>query len=178
MHYKAWGKRLADVVLASVGLAILALPLVLLLLAIRCDSPGPAVFRQTRIGQYQRRFRIIKLRTLPADRRQSGRQMTRLGRWLRRSGVDELPQLLNVLAGSMSLVGPRPLVPREAAPYRQTAPARFAVRPGITGLAQATGRHLSPKRRGYRDRIYVRKISVGLDASILLRTVFPHQKCS
>jgi lipopolysaccharide/colanic/teichoic acid biosynthesis glycosyltransferase len=140
-----------------------------------CQSTDTVLFRQTRIGHNQRRFRILKFRTLPR-KGPHPRRATPLGAWMRRTGLDELPQLLNVLVGSMSLVGPRPLVPSESAPYRHSAPTRFLVRPGITGLAQIHGRHIAPRHRGRWDRAYVARQSFWLDLYILLRTIAPGRR--
>jgi lipopolysaccharide/colanic/teichoic acid biosynthesis glycosyltransferase len=118
-------KRLFDLLLAGFGVLLLAPLLGLIALAIKLDSPGPVFFRQVRVGRYGREFRIHKFRTMRVDAEALGAQITvgadpritRVGHWLRASKVDELPQLLDVLQGSMSLVGPRPEVPRYVALY-------------------------------------------------------------
>lgn len=139
-------KRVFDLVVAAVALAVLALPMLLVALLIRLDSPGPALFRQVRVGQGGRPFEILKFRTMrvrPPDEAQGlaltvgddGR-ITRIGRRLRACRMDESPQLLNVLAGQMSLVGPRPEVPRYVAHYPHELRERLlALRPGITDPA-------------------------------------------
>jgi len=142
------GKRLADALVAAAGLLLCA-PLMLALAAlIRLDSPGPAIFRQSRVGRHGRLFTLYKFRTMrlnadaggparPAGARDP--RCTRLGRWLRRLRLDELPQLLNILRGEMSLVGPRPFVPEQEAECVRAIPfyaQRWSVAPGATGWAQ------------------------------------------
>src|SRR5437870_6202512 len=120
-------KRTLDLTVALPLLLVLALPLALIALLVRWSSPGPALFRQERIGRGGRTFRILKFRTMVQDAPNQGppitalgdRRTTRLGRWLRGSKLDELPQLLNVLTGDMSLVGPRPEVPRYLSAYTE-----------------------------------------------------------
>jgi lipopolysaccharide/colanic/teichoic acid biosynthesis glycosyltransferase len=134
-------KRAFDVAATSVALLLLALPLLLLGVAVRLDSPGPALFRQERVGRHGRRFRIWKLRTMVHESRGSAvttagdARVTRLGRILRRYKLDELPQLVNVWLGDMSLVGPRPEVPRYVAAYTDEQRRVLSVRPGITDPA-------------------------------------------
>jgi lipopolysaccharide/colanic/teichoic acid biosynthesis glycosyltransferase len=189
-------KRLFDVVAAGCGLIVLAPALLAIALWIRLDSPGPAMFRQRRVGRHGRPFDIYKFRTMvihPDHGRQLtvGRdpRITRAGRVLRRTKLDELPQLLNVLAGTMSLVGPRPEVPRYVDCYppavRQTV---LSVAPGITDLAairykdendilghaldpeQAYIETILPVKLEYYQR-YVRDRSFWLDLRILVRTL-------
>ncbi|WP_375460083.1 undecaprenyl-phosphate glucose phosphotransferase [uncultured Enterovirga sp.] len=182
-------KRVVDMVLA--GLALLALSPIFLVvaIAIRLDSPGPVFFLQTRYGFNQRRFRIVKFRTMrtyadSGDVPQASRQdprVTRVGRWLRRTNVDELPQLINVLAGQMSLVGPRPhAVPHNTAYERRIAlyARRHNVRPGITGWAQVNGLRGETdtdekmKRRIDHDLYYIDNWSMLFDLRIMLKTLF------
>jgi lipopolysaccharide/colanic/teichoic acid biosynthesis glycosyltransferase len=189
-------KRLFDVLAAASGLILLAPALLAIALWIRLDSPGPALFRQRRVGRHGRHFDIYKFRTM-ADRPDEGRQLTvgrdpritRAGRFLRRTKLDELPQLLNVLEGTMSLVGPRPEVPRYVDRYppavRQTV---LSVAPGITDLAailykdenDILGRAQDPER-AYVETIlpvkleyyqrYVRERSFWLDLRIIFLTL-------
>ena len=161
--------RWADCLIALAGLALLALPLACVCLAIRLDSAGPAFFLQTRIGRQGRPFRIVKLRTMS----QAGGtlRVTRLGAWIRRLGIDEVPQLVNVVLGDMALIGPRPLIAEDCHAYLSAGSSRVDVLPGITGLAQATGRHLSPAHRDRLDRFYVRHRSPALDMVVLWRTL-------
>lgn len=165
-------KRLVDIVASAVGL-VLTFPLVLLMgLLIRLDSKGSALFQQTRVGRHGEHFELIKLRSMHADGR-----VTRLGRFLRPLGLDELPQLWNVLLGNMSVVGPRPERPHLVAEYEATLPGyagRHAVRPGITGWAQIHGlrggeRPISERLRF--DLEYVRTWNPARDLLILALTL-------
>lgn len=180
----AWwsvGKRLADVVVAALLLLLLAPLLLLVALAVRVDSPGPVLFRQQRVGLGGRPFAIFKFRSMVVDAPRLGGystapcdpRVTRSGRWLRRLSLDELPQLLNVLRGDMSLVGPRPDVPAQRSGYNNDEwQLRHRVRPGITGLAQAMVRSQArPGERKALDLQYVREQSLGLDLWILLLTL-------
>jgi lipopolysaccharide/colanic/teichoic acid biosynthesis glycosyltransferase len=135
------GKRVFDLLVALGGLAVFGLPMLAIALWVRLDSPGPVFFRQERVGQGGRPFRIHKFRTMSADAPALGPaltvgadpRITRAGAWLRRSKLDELPQLLDVLAGHMSIVGPRPEVPQYVALYPQALREQvLSVRPGIT----------------------------------------------
>jgi len=178
----------------TVGLAALVFfaPLmVLLALAVKLDDGGPAFFSQTRVGKDGRTFMVYKYRTMVIDaehrkaelRRQSGQhsvlfklrndpRVTRTGSWLRRWSLDELPQLINVLNGDMSLVGPRPALPDEAARYGDHVRRRLAVKPGITGLWQVSGRSDLPWDESIRlDLRYVEHWSLMLDLHILWKTL-------
>jgi lipopolysaccharide/colanic/teichoic acid biosynthesis glycosyltransferase len=183
--YRSHGKRWFDLFASAVAL-IVALPIILLVaLAIRMDSRGPAFFRQARIGRDRRRFVIIKFRTM-TDRPNHERQpqqdkglfsdhdqrITRVGRILRRISLDELPQLLNVLKGDMSLVGPRPIIPEQLSALDSESDERFDIRPGLTGLAQVSGRRaLSWPQQLSHDVDYARRVSFALDLKIILWTV-------
>ncbi|WP_338087853.1 exopolysaccharide biosynthesis polyprenyl glycosylphosphotransferase [Nocardioides lijunqiniae] len=178
---------LAGRLAAAVALLLLLPVLVVLGLAIRRESPGPAVFRQQRIGQDGRPFTIYKLRTMglthgetPLSNDSDGvlfkmrrdPRVTPLGRWLRTYSLDELPQLLNVLLGQMRLVGPRPALPDEVALYDADTRRRLAVRPGLTGLWQVSGRSdLSWEDTVRLDVHYVDNWSPALDLLILCRTL-------
>jgi lipopolysaccharide/colanic/teichoic acid biosynthesis glycosyltransferase len=185
-------KRVLDVITAAAGLAALAPVLVMIGAAVKLDSPGPAIFTQIRVGRHGRRFRILKFRTMIAGaeqrlatletcnevrgaafKLQNDPRVTRLGRWLRRSSIDELPQLLNVLKGDMSLVGPRPLPLRDVARMSEEwQRRRFSVRPGLTCLWQSGGRHLLDFDQWMRlDLEYIDNWSLLLDLRILVRTV-------
>jgi lipopolysaccharide/colanic/teichoic acid biosynthesis glycosyltransferase len=135
------GKRVFDLLVALGGLAVFGLPMLVIALWVRFDSPGPVFFRQERVGRCGRPFRIHKFRTMSADAPARGpaltvgadQRITRAGAWLRRSKLDELPQLLDVLAGHMSIVGPRPEVPQYVALYPASLREQvLSVRPGIT----------------------------------------------
>ena len=190
--YEAILKRLLDVVLASLGL-VASLPLSLaIIIAIKLDSPGPALFVQDRVGRYGRRFRFYKFRSMyvDAERRLSELQLqnevdgpvfkirkdpriSKVGAFLRRSSLDELPQLINVLKGEMSLVGPRPPLPREVEQYRPSDKIRLSVKPGLTCLWQIRGRStLGFETWMEYDREYISNVSLWVDLSILVRTVW------
>jgi exopolysaccharide biosynthesis polyprenyl glycosylphosphotransferase len=185
------GKRLFDIVGAS-ALMIVALPLLVVIgLLVKLTSPGPMIFKQERAGFHGRRFRMYKFRTMvedaerirsevahlnemsgPVFKAADDPRLTRIGRFLRMLSLDELPQLVNVLRGEMSLVGPRPLPVYEASQIKGAQRRRLAMRPGITGLWQVTGRNAVDFDEWMRlDLLYVDQWSVGLDVSILLRTV-------
>jgi len=187
-----FAKSAFDRAFAITGLVVLSPLLLTIALLVRLTSPGPALFRQTRVGRDGREFRMLKFRTmivgaqeqiedlrplvpdpghvlfkLPDDPR-----LTRIGRWLRRHSLDELPQLWNVLVGDMSVVGPRPPLPEEVARYEDHAHRRLVVKPGLTGLWQVSGRaDLSWDDAVRLDLYYVENWSWVLDALILARTV-------
>ena len=177
-------KRGLDLVLGSL-LALVALPaLAAVALAVRFSSSGPVLYRQPRVGHGRRLFTLYKFRTMRPDAeegtgevlaRPDDPRLTRVGATLRRFRLDELPQLWNVLAGSMSLVGPRPERPGFVRRYLEEVPGyaeRFAVAPGLTGLAQVNGEYLSSAQNKLRyDLAYVANWSLWLDLSILIRTV-------
>lgn len=174
-------RRLVDIVVSSLALGVLALPLGLVLLVVRLESPGHPIFRQRRVGRDGREFDVLKVRTMVQGAEQMGAglaivqgdsRITRLGRFLRRSSIDELPQFVNVLRGEMSIVGPRPTVPSQVAAYDDRQRERLLVRPGLTGWAQIQGRTtLSWPERIEFDRWYVANRSLRLDLRILLATV-------
>ena len=199
-HVYEAAKRTVDIVL-SLALIIVVAPLLLFLcLLVRSTSAGPAVFRQERLGRNKQPFTLLKLRTMYIDnddrihrdyvtrllsadqaapagnsglfKLDADPRKTPLGTWLRRTSLDELPQLFNVLHGEMSLVGPRPVLPWEAQMFDETYQPRFAVKPGITGLWQVNGRsRLSMRKALELDVEYVIRRSFALDLAILLRTV-------
>ncbi|WP_307856032.1 sugar transferase [Nocardioides faecalis] len=184
-------RRLLDVLIALLTLSLLLPLLVALALAVRLSSRGPVLYRQVRIGAGGVPITVLKFRSMTADaesrraalevhNERSGPlfkmrhdpRVTPVGRWMRRFSLDELPQLLNVLSGSMSLVGPRPALPAEAACFDLHAARRHAVRPGLTGLAQVSGRSDLPWDSSLQlDLQYVERRTLRLDAHILLRTV-------
>lgn len=185
------GKRALDVVGALVGLVLLAPVFAVVAAAVRLDDGGPVFFRQTRVGRGGEPFSILKFRTMCTDaesqvaalaaqnegagplfKMQDDPRVTRVGSFLRRTSLDELPQLVNVLTGSMSLVGPRPALPREVALYEDFADRRLLVTPGITGLWQVSGRSDLDWVDGMRlDLHYVENWSFVHDLVILGRTV-------
>lgn len=169
-------KRLGDVTLAAL-LLVFCLPMMLFVATlILIESGRPVLFKQTRIGRGGQPFKIIKFRTLRPglhDPSNPHTQVSRVGRVLRRWGLDELPQLWNVLRREMSIVGPRPTLPDQVAGYGAFERRRLAVRPGLTGWAQIHGRNaLSWPERIRLDVWYAEHISFGLDLRILLRTPY------
>lgn len=176
--YRRWGKRGLDVLLAG-PLLLLTLPLLLGALLLLRLQPGQRgmVFRQRRPGLHGHSFTLYKLQTMTEARDEAGallpdaQRLTSLGRWLRASSIDELPQLWNVLRGDLSLVGPRPLLEQYLPLYSSAQARRHAVRPGITGWAQVNGRNAISWEEKFRyDVWYVDHLSVGLDLRILALT--------
>ena len=177
-------KRAFDLA-AGGALTVLCLPLMAACaVAIRVTSGPPALYRQTRVGRGQQPFTLLKLRTMKVGAEEGDEEVlasaddprvTPLGGLLRRSRLDELPQLFNVLGGSMSLVGPRPERPGFAERYLEEVPGwagRFSIAPGLTGLAQVNGDYFtSPENKLRYDLAYIANASLWLDLSILLRTV-------
>ena len=170
-----------NVAAAALGLILLAPILIVAIVAIRLSSPGPAIYRQRRVGRGEREFELLKLRTMRAGSDPVGvgsaiggddPRITRVGRLLRRTSLDELPNLVNVIRGEMALVGPRPTIPAHLCHYAPHQHRRHAVPPGLTGWAQVNGR--IGVRWGERielDLDYVERRSPGLDLRILARTV-------
>ncbi len=173
-------KRALDVVVAALA-AVISLPIFpLIILLIRLDSRGPAVLAQERVGQGGRTFRMFKFRTMRRDvdpfeeapRGPRDPRVTRVGRFLRRTSLDELPQLLNVFAGEMSMVGPRPEMPFLAESYTGWQASRLRVKPGLTGLWQVMGRKDLPLHENLEyDFYYIRNQSLLLDLTVLLKTI-------
>jgi lipopolysaccharide/colanic/teichoic acid biosynthesis glycosyltransferase len=162
-------KRATDLVLAVLLLALTSPVLVVAMAAIAVTMGRPVTFSQDRTGLGMRRFRLHKLRTLSGT---DPARLTRLGRFLRRSSIDELPGLINVVRGQVSLVGPRPLLPRYEPWYSDRERLRFTVRPGVTGLAQISGRNaLAWNDRLELDVRYVERWTYALDLHILARTL-------
>ena len=173
-------KRAVDVLGAGAALALLWPLLALLALWIRGNSPGPAIFRQERAGRHGRPFILYKFRTMRTDTAPFGvsptgaadPRLTSIGRRLRESSLDELPQLWNVLRGDMGLVGPRPLYLSQVAEFTPRQRRRLEVRPGLTGLAQMAGRGELPHAEKLElDVQYVENASLWLDLKLLARTV-------
>ena len=191
-------RRLIDIVFAGAVILVLAPVLIAVAIAIRLDSHGPALFRQRRVGYGEREFTLFKFRSMRPDADPRGHReyvtalirgkaanggrknlyklavddrITPVGRWIRRWSLDELPQLFNVIAGDMSLVGPRPAIPYEVAEYPSWYLDRFSVKPGLTGLWQVSGRN----ERTYEEMVrldieYAERRSLLLDLSIIART--------
>ena len=175
-------KRILDIALAAALLFLLAIPMCFIALAIVLDSDGGAIFRQIRVGRGGREFVCYKFRTMYAsapDRCPKSmlsdpqKYVTPVGRLLRRTSLDELPQLFNVLVGDMSLVGPRPLVAEEGEIHDlRRRCGVYRLRPGITGLSQISGRDdLGDIEKVRLDTRYARSVSLGADARIILGTL-------
>lgn len=186
-----FSKVVLDKILAAVGLVLIAPLMLVIAVAVKRTSPGPILFRQTRVGRDRELFTMYKFRTMVVDAEQrlaevaaqnaheggtlfkiqNDPRITRVGGFLRRYSLDELPQLLNVLRGDMSLVGPRPPLPREVENYHIDAHRRFCVRPGLTGLWQVSGRSdLDPVESARLDTLYVESWKPVLDLRILAST--------
>ncbi len=174
-------KRVIDVVLASAALLVLGLPLAVVALVIRLETHGHPIYRQRRVGLDGEPFELFKLRTMVSGAETMGAglavdegddRITRTGAWLRRLSIDELPNLINVLRGEMSLVGPRPTVQVQVDRYTDRQRGRLSVRPGITGWAQINGRASLPwHERIELDLWYVEHASLALDLRILAATI-------
>ncbi len=171
-------KRVIDVLLASAGLIFLAPVMLAIALAIRLFDPGPAIFRQVRVGADGRHFDFYKFRSMPVNTgdipsdQLGAVRISAVGRFLRRSNLDELPQLVNVLKGDMSLIGPRPPIPaqKELVSLRRDNGA-LGCRPGLTGWAQVNAFDgMSVARKAELDGEYAHHISFGRDIAIMLRT--------
>lgn len=190
-------KRVLDMLIASAMLLLAAPVMLIVALAIRLDSPGPIVFRQTRIGKDHQPFTFFKFRSMyhksdcsahqqfvknlingetPKDcsgyKMAGDRRITRVGKFIRKTSLDELPQLFNVIKGDMSMVGPRPPIPYEVAEYKEWHHRRLSVVPGLTGLWQVRGRSsVSFDDMVKLDLAYVEQRSLSLDLSLLAETV-------
>ena len=174
-------RRAVDIAV-SAGVLVLSAPLLAVaMIAIRLESPGPAIYRQRRAGLEGHPFDVLKLRTMVDGAEHIGAglaldahdaRITRVGAILRRTSLDELPNLVNVLRGEMSLIGPRPTLPVQVEQYSERQRGRLAVKPGITGWAQVNGRASLPwSQRIELDLYYVEHRSPALDLKILRRTV-------
>ena len=176
--YRRYGKRLLDIVLSVTALVLLAPLLLVVAILVRIYHGGPILFRQVRSGKNKQPFTILKFRTMTNECDADGvllpdtQRLTRLGRFLRGTSIDELPELWNVLVGDMSLIGPRPLLPQYDDFYSPRESMRFDLLPGITGLAQISGRN----ELGWNDRLehdarYAEVYSFWFDVKVLLLTV-------
>lgn len=180
--YREYGKRIEDVSIALAALVILGLPMLLVAAAIRLTSKGPALFRQKRFGKDKQLFTVYKFRTMSTKAPKNmptnsftnaDSYITPLGGVLRKLSIDELPQLLNVIKGDMSIVGPRPVIKTEKKliSLRQKYHAN-SVKPGITGWAQVNGRDdLDDQRKAEMDGEYVQRLSFLTDVKIMIKTI-------
>jgi O-antigen biosynthesis protein WbqP len=177
--YARWGKRFLDVAGATFVLLALSPLLLLVTLMIKIFDPGPIIFQQTRVGRQGLHFLFFKFRSMPVGTRnlpsdQLGEvQLTWIGRFLRRSNVDELPQLFNVLRGDMSLIGPRPPIPTQVQLIEsRRSNGALALRPGLTGLAQVSSYSgMTVEKKAFYDGQYARQITLIADVRIVFRTL-------
>ncbi len=176
-------KRAFDIAVSFIGLLVAALPMLLVALLIKIDSEGPVLFKQKRLGLNHKEFYIYKFRSMIVDAEKSGvysddkdKRLTKIGKILRKTSIDELPQLLNILKGEMSFIGPRPPLTYHPWPideYTEHQKRMFEVRPGITGWAQVNGRkNVEWNRRIELNIWYVDNMSALLDMKIFFMTIF------
>ncbi len=183
--YKHFVKRLFDIILSVIGILICSIPMIIIAIAIKMDSPGPIIFKQKRLGYKGKVYEIWKFRSMCVGAEQTGSgvysgkgdsRVTRVGKILRKTSLDELPQFFNTLLGSMSFVGPRPPLtyhPWAWEEYTDEQRSMFDVRPGITGWAQVNGRkEVEWHRRIELNVWYVEHVSLWLDLKILWLTVW------
>ncbi|MBV4418305.1 sugar transferase [Clostridium tyrobutyricum] len=183
-------KRIVDFILALIGLIILSPVFLVITLWIKKDSKGPVIFKQTRVGKDGLDFTIYKFRTMIVNaekkrklnidtnnlenfifQSKADNRITKSGAFLRKTSLDEIPQLMNVLIGNMSLVGPRPEIPDVARVYPEEYKQRLMVTPGITGLAQISGRgEIELGKTVYYDLTYIKNFSLWLDIKVLFKT--------
>jgi lipopolysaccharide/colanic/teichoic acid biosynthesis glycosyltransferase len=192
LHSGAWVKRLLDLTGSCLALVLLSPLFALIIIAIRCEGPGPAMFTQTRVGRQGRLFKIYKFRSMHVDaearlhgllasnqhrqgvtfKLKHDPRVTRVGHWLRKLSFDELPQFFNVLVGDMSLVGPRPPIPREVAHYTLADRRRLAAPPGITCIWQISGRaEIDFPQQVELDVLYIETQCLWQDLRILAKTL-------
>lgn len=182
--YKRFVKRLIDVLVSLMALAVLWLPMLIVALIVKLDSPGPAIFRQERLGRNGKVFHIYKFRSMCQNAEHTGSgvysgkgdaRVTRVGRILRATSIDELPQFINILRGDMSFIGPRPPLTYHPWPienYTQEQKRMFEVRPGVTGWAQVNGRKgVEWNKRIKLNVWYVDNVSLWLDLKIFFMTI-------
>lgn len=180
--YEKYVKRLLDITFSFIILILLMPIWLVIVLAIVLDSPGSPIFRQERVGLGGQAFTLYKFRTMIPDAYKYGKgfyfegegdwRITRIGRILRKLSLDEIPQFFNVLRGDMSVVGPRPMLPYQYEYLSEQQRRRFSIRPGITGLAQVSGRNNLPwSERIKLDVEYVSSLSFGMDVSIVFQTL-------
>lgn len=176
--YQKWLKRLIDIVVSAAGIIVLSPVLLILWMLVRVKLGKPAVFTQERPGKDEKIFKLYKFRSMTDERDEKGEllpdevRLTAFGEKLRGTSLDELPELFNILKGDMSLIGPRPLLVGYLPYYTKREQLRHSVRPGLTGLAQVSGRNfIAWDDRLAKDVEYVENLSLLMDLKILLRTV-------
>lgn len=175
-------KRMMDVLISVIGLAVTAPILVLVIILIKLESPGAAIYKQVRVGQNGKYFEVLKLRSMVINAEKNGAQwakkndprVTRIGAFIRKTRIDELPQFINVLKGEMSVIGPRPERPSFTAEFNREIPGfveRLTVKPGLTGWAQVNGGYdITPKEKFTLDMYYIKNANLLLDLKIILKT--------
>lgn len=178
MIYGKIVKRILDIMLSLCGIAVLSPVLLVLAVMVRCRLGSPVLFKQERPGRGEKIFTLCKFRTMTDRRDGNGNllpdseRLTKLGKFLRSSSLDELPELFNILKGDMSLIGPRPLLVSYLPYYTEEEKLRHQVRPGLTGLAQVSGRNfIDWDSRLEKDVEYVKNLSFRMDLNVLLLTV-------
>ena len=180
--YKRIIKRIIDLLLSTIGIVVLAIPMLVVAIIIKINSPGPALFKQKRVGIHKTEFTMLKFRSMPIDvphymptnEFNAVDRINKFQRFIRKSSIDELPQLFNIWIGDMSIVGPRPVIPNEydliEARDRHGA---NDVKPGLTGWAQINGRdELVGEAKAKMDGEYVQKMSFLFDCKCIIKTVF------
>ena len=176
--YKHFFKRLLDILISGIGLICLSPVLIVLAVLVRVKLGSPIIFKQERPGLNEKIFTLKKFRTMTDERDEEGKllpdaqRLTKFGKFLRSTRLDELPELWNIFCGDMSLIGPRPLLISYLPYYTQREQLRHTVRPGLTGLAQISGRNLLEwDKRLEKDAEYVENLSFGLDIKIFFLTI-------
>ena len=182
--YKKFLKRVIDFVLSLGALMVLAVPMLIVAIVIKIDSKGPAIFKQERVGKNGKVYWMYKFRSMcvGAEQQEGGvycvkgdKRVTKVGKFIRATSIDELPQLINILKGDMSIIGPRPVLtyyPRNWEDYTAEELKRFEVLPGVTGWAAVHGRKTNTvKARFEYDNYYVENLSLGLDLKIFFMTI-------
>ena len=182
--YRKCFKRILDIILSLLGILLLSWLYLLLWILVKIKLGSPVLFKQQRPGKNEKIFMLYKFRTMTDERDEQGNllpdsvRLTKFGKFLRAASLDELPELFNILKGDMSLIGPRPLLVSYLPYYSEKEKLRHTVRPGLTGLAQVSGRNfIDWDRRLQKDIEYVEHLSFGMDVKVLwltVKTVFGH----
>lgn len=170
-------KRIIDFVVALIALICLAIPMIIIALLIKLEDNGPALFKQERTGKNGKNFYLIKFRSMSVNNNvrdfRKKDKLTKIGKFIRKTSLDELPQIFNILKGEMSFIGPRPWIPEYYENFNETQRKRVDVLPGMTGLAQVSGRNgISIFDKINCDLIYVNNYSLKQDISIIIKTIY------
>ena len=182
--YRHFFKRFFDILISFIGLVICLIPMLIIAIAIKIESKGPVIFKQERLGKNGKVFKILKFRSMctGAEQMKGGvyctkgdKRVTKVGKFIRATSIDEIPQFINIIRGDMSLIGPRPVLtyyPKKWEEYTEEELKRFDVRPGVTGWAAVHGRKTNTvKARFEYDNYYVNNLSFGLDFKIFFMTI-------